>query len=111
MLRAPAIKTSRLKADQNDGAVYNYMFAWDTPLDGGSAMSYHCSELPFILNNISKSKASAVGGKLAEILADCMSATWINFAKNGNPNHSGIPYWPAFTREYGYIMIFGKNVW
>ena len=109
MLRTPAIKTARLKADQNGGAVYNYMFAWDTPLDGGFAMSYHCSELPFVFNNTSMSKASAVGGKQAEKLADCMSAAWINFAKNGNPNHPGIPYWPAFTRENGYVMIFGNE--
>lgn len=85
MLRTPAIKTARLKADQNGGAVYNYMFAWDTPLDGGFAMSYHCSELPFVFNNTSMSKASAVGGKQAEKLADCMSAAWINFAKTGIP--------------------------
>ncbi len=109
MLRTPAIKTARLKADQNGGAVYNYMFAWDTPLDGGFAMSYHCSELPFVFNNTFMSKASAVGGKQAEKLADCMSAAWINFAKNGNPNHPGIPYWPAFTRENGYVMIFGNE--
>ena len=73
MLRAPALKTARLKADQHGAPVYNYIFAWDTPLEGGFAMSYHCSELPFVFNNVVMSKASAVGGKQAEILADRMS--------------------------------------
>lgn len=109
MLRAPALKTARLKADQHGAPVYNYMFAWDTPLEGGFAMSYHCSELPFVFNNVVMSKASAVGGKQAEILADRMSRAWINFARYGNPNHSDIPDWPAFTRENGYTMIFGNE--
>lgn len=109
MLRAPALKTARLKADQHGAPVYNYIFAWDTPLEGGFAMSYHCSELPFVFNNVVMSKASAVGGKQAEILADRMSRAWINFARYGNPNHSDIPDWPAFTRENGYTMIFGNE--
>lgn len=109
MLRAPALKTARLKADQHGAPVYNYMFAWDTPLEGGFAMSYHCSELPFVFNNVVMSKASAVGGKQAEILADRMSRACINFARYGNPNHSDIPDWPAFTRENGYTMIFGNE--
>jgi len=85
------------------------MFAWDTPLEGGFAMSYHCSELPFVFNNVSMSKASAVGGEQAEILADRMSRAWINFARYGNPNHRDIPDWPVFTRENGYTMIFGNE--
>lgn len=109
MLRAPALKTARLKADQHGAPVYNYMFAWDTPLEGGFAMSYHCSELPFVFNNVSMSKASAVGGEQAEILADRMSRAWINFARYGNPNHRDIPDWPVFTRENGYTMIFGNE--
>lgn len=109
MLRAPALKTARLKADQHGAPVYNYMFAWDTPLEGGFAMSYHCSELPFVFNNVVMSKASAVGGEQAEILADRMSRAWINFARYGNPNHSDIPNWPVFTRENGYTMIFGNE--
>ena len=66
MLRAPALKTARLKADQHGAPVYNYMFALDTPLEGG-------------------------------------------FARYGNPSHSDIPDWPAFSRENGYTMIFGNE--
>ena len=109
MLRAPALKTARLKADQHGASVYNYMFAWDTPLEGGFAMSYHCSELPFVFNNVAMSKASTVGREQAEILADRMSRAWINFARYSNPNHRDIPDWPVFTRENGYTMIFGNE--
>lgn len=109
MLRAPALKTARLKADQHGAPVYNYMFAWDTPIHGGYAMSYHCSELPFVFNNVSLAKASAAGGVQAEILADQISGAWINFAKTGNPNHASLPYWPEFTRDKGHTLIFGNK--
>lgn len=109
LLRTSALKTARLKADQKGAPVYNYMFAWDTPIEGGYAMSYHCSELPFVFNNVTMLKASAAGGTKAQALAGQMSGAWINFARYGNPNHEGIPSWPAFTREMGYTMIFGDS--
>lgn len=109
MLRLPALKTARLKADQHGAPVYNYMFAWDTPIEGGFAMSYHCSELAFVFDNIAMSKASEAGGKEAQELADRMSGAWINFARYGNPNTDVLPEWPVFTRENGATMIFDKQ--
>lgn len=109
MLRLPALKTARLKADQHGAPVYNYLFAWDTPIHGGFAMSYHCSEIPFVFNNIDLSPAASAAGMEAKELADRISTAWINFARIGNPNHGGLPLWPAFTRENGYTMIFGDK--
>ena len=30
----------------------------------------------------------------------------INFADNGDPNHSGLPHWPAVTPEVEPTMLF-----
>jgi para-nitrobenzyl esterase len=35
-----------------------------------------------------------------------MSSAWANFARTGNPNHSGIPNWPAHDRSKRSTMIF-----
>jgi para-nitrobenzyl esterase len=35
-----------------------------------------------------------------------VSQAWINFARYGNPNHPGLPDWPAYTSEGGATMIF-----
>lgn len=109
MLRLPALKTARLKADQHGAPVYNYLFAWDTPIHGGFAMSYHCSEIPFVFSNTSLSPAASAGGSEVKELEERISKAWINFARTGNPNHEGLPSWPAFTRENGNTMIFGNK--
>ena len=103
-LRTRALKTMNIKASQKDGApVYAYVFTWETPVMGGYAMAYHCSELPFVFNNIALSEMATGGGKKAQALADIMSRAWIDFARTGNPG------WKAYTREEGATMIFDNE--
>ncbi len=104
-LRSRAIKTAGIKADQNAAPVYSYVFTWETPIMGGFAMAYHCSEIPFVFNNIALSEMATGGGNAAQTLADRMSHAWAGFARTGNPSHAGLPEWPAFTRENGAVMI------
>ncbi|MBQ9527347.1 MAG: carboxylesterase/lipase family protein [Fretibacterium sp.] len=108
-LRTRAAKTANLKADQKGAPVYSYVFTWETPIMGGYAMAYHCSELPFVFNNIALSEMATGGGKAAQVLADRMSHAWASFARTGNPNHDGLPNWPAYTRENGAVMIFDNE--
>ena len=82
-LRTPALKTARLKADQQGAPVYNYIFSWDTPVFNSVPMSYHTSEIAFVFNNIERMAQATGGGKDAQALADKMSRAWINFAKTG----------------------------
>jgi para-nitrobenzyl esterase len=42
-------------------------------------------------------------------MADRVSQAWINFARAGNPNHKGLPTWPAYTRTGGAAMIFDNT--
>ena len=99
-LRTRAKKTMKIKAAQNGAPVYAYVFTWETPIMGGYAMAYHCSELPFVFNNIARSEMATGGGEKAQALADKMSDAWINFARTGNPG------WEAFTNDKGATMIF-----
>jgi para-nitrobenzyl esterase len=35
-----------------------------------------------------------------------MGAAWTSFARTGNPNHSGMPLWPAYTTDGCATMYF-----
>lgn len=108
-LRIPALKTARLKADQNGGPVYNYIFAWDTPILGGFPMSYHTSEITFVMNSLALTETQHGNGNEAKALADKMSRAWVAFARTGNPNVDGLPDWPAYTRSSGATMVFDNQ--
>jgi para-nitrobenzyl esterase len=49
------------------------------------------------------------GTQEARELGAKMSESWINFARKGDPNHSGIPKWAAFTTEKVPTMIFDNK--
>ncbi|WP_210204198.1 carboxylesterase/lipase family protein [Allosediminivita pacifica] len=108
-LRAPTLKTASLKADQGGVPVYNYLFAWDTPVLGGFAMSYHTSEIPFVMNSLTLTETAHGNGDEARALANKMSGAWVAFARTGNPNVSDLPDWPAYTRANGATMIFSNQ--
>ena len=99
-IREGALRILNAKAKQNGAPVYSYIFTWETPVMGGYAMAYHCSELPFVFNNIALSEKATGGGDKAQALADKMSQAWIDFAKTGNPG------WKAYTQTEGATMIF-----
>jgi para-nitrobenzyl esterase len=35
---------------------------------------------------------------------------WINFARNGDPNGSGLPAWPAYAPSTDLALDFGDEV-
>lgn len=98
-IRRGALRILDAKAKQT-APVYSYIFTWETPIMGGYAMAYHCSELPFVFNNIHLSEKSTGGGEKAQALAEKMSQAWIDFARTGNPG------WEAYTTEKGAATLF-----
>ena len=66
-------------------------------------------ELPFVFNNIARCEEMTGGTKEAYVLADKMSQAWINFAKTGNPNHKGLPNWPAYNSTNTATMHFNNK--
>lgn len=70
--------------------------------------STHVAELPYMLNNASLNPAWSDADRL---LADRMSGYWVNFARTGNPNGSGLPEWPAFDdNRGGDVLVLDAEV-
>lgn len=106
MFRAGAVNQANVMSSVPGGApVYTYLFTWESPVMDGKYKSLHCMELPFVFDNVDRCLNMTGGGLEAEKLAKRMSLAWINFTHTGNPNHIGIPDWPAYNAKDGATMM------
>jgi para-nitrobenzyl esterase len=107
--RRAALRQASAKAEQGAAPVYVYLFAWNTPILDGRVRSYHCAELPFVFDNTDRCDAATGGGPSARALAAKVSEAWIRFAHAGDPNHPGLPEWPAFTTGNRATMVLDNT--
>jgi para-nitrobenzyl esterase len=109
LFRPFVIKQANQKAIPGAAPVYMYLFKWQSPVLNGMFKAFHCMDLPFVFDNIQRSEEMTGGGQQAYALADKVSQAWINFARTGNPNHTGLPIWPAYTPANGAAMLFDNK--
>ncbi|MFN7930726.1 MAG: carboxylesterase family protein [Blastocatellia bacterium] len=107
--RQNAVVQAERKAAQNAAPAYLYLFTWQTPVLDGRPKAFHCAELAFVFDNIDRCVNMTGGGADARMLAAKMSDAWIAFARKGDPNHAGLPKWPAFNADKGATMIFDNK--
>lgn len=86
------------------GKVWNWLFMLESPLMGG-LVAWHCSELPFVFHNAEYIESAFIPG-VSQQLQDQMANAWVAFARTGNPNHAGLPNWPAVRVDYTTTMLF-----
>ena len=94
------------KLERSKTPVYNYLFAWEYPINGGIT-SFHCSELAFCFHalNVPQIRTATGGGTVAMALQDKVSQAWINFARTGNPSQPGLE-WKPYTKDDPQAMVF-----
>jgi para-nitrobenzyl esterase len=91
---------------QAGAPVHLYWFGWRTPVLDGRPRAFHCADLPFVFDNTGRADTATGGGEAPKALAAKMADAWIAFARQGDPNHAGLPHWPRFEPEAGPVMIF-----
>jgi para-nitrobenzyl esterase len=107
--RIPAIRLA--ETQRAHGSTWMYLFTWETPVFGGVLRSSHALEIPFVFDNLDESTAMFTGsGTERQAIADAMHASWIAFARNGDPNHAGIPDWPQYDTHRRSTMRFDVEV-
>ena len=90
----PTVKqTLSWKLEKSKTPVWNYLFAWEYPVNGGIT-SFHCSEIAFAFHNVNEPhiRLATGGGPVALALQDKVSGAWVSFAKSGNPG-AGFKPW------------------
>ncbi len=86
--------------------VYQYYLTWKTPVDDGKWGATHALDIGFVFDNVAKSVSMSGTGPRQQALADAMSEAWLAFARTGDPNHAGLPHWPAYDDELRQTMVF-----
>lgn len=108
-MRLGALTQAARKAAQGAAPAYNYWFRWQTPVLDGQARAFHCSELPFVFYSTERCASMTGGGPEALGLGARMADSWIAFARDGDPNHSGLPHWPAYDAKTVPTMLFDSR--
>jgi para-nitrobenzyl esterase len=109
VLRTSAYTIAEQKVAQGGAAAYLYRFNWRSPVRGGKLRSMHCMELPFVFDHPDLIGFMTGAGEERYALATQMSSAWVAFARTGNPNHSGIPTWNAWSPQRWPTMVFDRE--
>lgn len=92
---------ARLQSTKGRGPAYVYYFDQRTPAspDGAS----HGADLAYVFGNFDVPH-QPVPRPEDETLSAQMQDYWVNFARTGNPNGSGLPAWPRFTTRHQTVL-------
>ncbi len=107
--RLDSITLAQRKAAANRAPAYMYLFAWETPAQGGRLLAHHALEITFAFDNTTKVPAMSGGGPQPAALAAKMSEAWIAFARSGKPGTPNLPAWPAYDARTRATMVFDNS--
>jgi len=104
-----ATTMAELRHAQNGRAnpTWMYQVTWRSPVQGGRRFSEHTIDLPFMFDNVAK--APHLTGPESEetrVMTEAMANAWLAFARSGDPNHPGLPRWPAYDVASRPVMLF-----
>jgi para-nitrobenzyl esterase len=103
--RVGSIRLAERKAAGGPGPVFMYRFDFTTPVLEGRLGAPHALEVAFCFDNLSKTRLHG-GRPEAPALAERVSEAWLAFARTGDPNHPGLPSWPAYDTGRRATMLF-----
>ncbi len=87
---------------------YLYYLTWQTTARGGRMMTPHALDIPFVFDNV-KINPLTNEQDSAQALADKVSATWIQFAKDATPNAGTLPEWKKYSTEQRATMVINND--
>ena len=95
------------------GPTWVYQFDFPSPEEDGKYGAPHAIDIAYAFNNLALSgiypgtKASVT--PRSQTIADQLSSAFINMARQGDPNHSGLTTWDRHTLPDRETMVFGQE--
>jgi para-nitrobenzyl esterase len=98
------------RAKTSKTSSYEYFFdraiPWPEHPEFGA---FHTGEVPYVFNNLKKLRGHILE-QADTIVADRVSAYWVNFVKTGDPNGPGLPRWDPFNGAKHEAMELGVKM-
>jgi para-nitrobenzyl esterase len=104
---------TRLLAQSNSNQVQNtwrYLFSKRRPSQRDGP--HHGQEVAHVFGNLSVKTTSFDHDfdDRDEFISDAMLNYWVQFARTGNPNQSGLPDWPGYQSTADNMIVFGDQI-
>ena len=87
-----------------------YVYQLDCPgtLPNGRSGAFHTADIALVFDNVTIPE-SRVNGPGAQDVANAMADAFIALARNGSPNHAGLPRWAPYGLENRETMLFDET--
>jgi len=106
----PTREWARAQAKTGKSTVYFYFFDYVAPgpyADAGLPAA-HGAELAFAYDWVtSRTDTDTKWREQDRMLAETLSAYWMNFATTGDPNGKGLVRWPAYNPQTDSVLLVG----
>ncbi|MDB5457523.1 MAG: pnbA [Caulobacter sp.] len=86
-----------------------YQLDYGSPVEGGKYGAMHTLDIPLVFDNVDKPGSMTGTDAAARAMAAQMSATFIAFARSGDPNNAALPVWPAFDETNRPTLVFDRR--
>lgn len=107
VFRPRTIQFADSRARDNCCGTYVYLNTFETNYDDGMLL-WHCGDIDFFFHNAELSPLHQVPG-ITSGLQDQIFGAFMAFARTGDPNHPGLPEWPAYTKSDPCTLLFGQQ--
>jgi para-nitrobenzyl esterase len=103
-----AIIEAEERARQEGAPTWVYQLDFPSPVEPHMGAP-HTMDIPLVFGNLGAEDSITGGGDAARAVSDRMSRAFIALARDGDPNHAGLPSWEPFALPQRPTLVFDAH--